>query len=91
MKISLQSENQQKMKSELLDAMEKGIQQDPTNYHKFVETLERYTSMQHLCDKLRSTFGECDNVSFTDQCMVFCCSSNHFSTGIVPTTVHIHW
>ena len=64
---------QQKV-SELLNATETTIRLDPSNYHKFVEALEKDSSMQHLCGKLRSTCGECDNVCLstsTDQCMVF--------------------
>ena len=60
--------------SELLDAIETTIRLDPSNYHKFVEALEKDSSMHHLCGKLRSTCGECDNVCLstsTDQCMVF--------------------
>ena len=59
---------------ELLVATETAIRLDPSNYHKFVEALEKDSSMQHLCGKLRSTCGECDNVCLstsTDQCMVF--------------------
>ena len=59
---------------ELLDATETAIRLEPSNYHKFVEALEKDSSMQHLCGKLRSTCGECDNVCLstsTDQCMVF--------------------
>ena len=60
--------------TELLVATETTIRLDPSNYHKFVEALEKDSSMQHLCGKLRSTCGECDNVCLstsTDQCMVF--------------------
>ena len=60
--------------TELLDATETTIRLDPSNYHKFVEALEKDSSMQHLCGKLRFTCGECDNVCLstsTDQCMVF--------------------
>ena len=60
--------------SVLLDAIETAIRLNPSNYHKFVEALEKDSSMQHLCGKLRSTCGECDNVCLstsTDQCMVF--------------------
>ena len=60
--------------TELLIATETTIRLDPSNYHKFVEALEKDSSMQHLCGKLRSTCGECDNVCLstsTDQCMVF--------------------
>ena len=58
----------------LLVATEATIRLDPSNYQKFVEALEKDSSMQHLCGKLRSTCGECDNVCLspsTDQCMVF--------------------
>ena len=58
----------------LLVATEATIRLDPSNYHKFVEALEKDSSMQHLCGKLRSTCGECDSVCLstsTDQCMVF--------------------
>ena len=41
--------------TELLVATEKTIRLDPSNYHKFVEALEKESSMQHLCGKLRST------------------------------------
>ena len=64
---------QQKV-SVLLDATETAIRLNPSNYHKFVEALEKDSSMQHLCGKLRSKCGECDNVCMstsTDQCMVF--------------------
>ena len=60
--------------SVLLVAIETIIHQNSSNYHKFVEALEKDSSMQHLCGKLRSTCGECDNVCLstsTDQCMVF--------------------
>ena len=60
--------------SVLLVAIETAIHQNSSNYHKFVEALEKDSSMQHLCGKLRSTCGECDNVCLstsTDQCMVF--------------------
>ena len=58
----------------LLVEMDTTIRLDPSNYHKFMEALEKDSSMQHLCGKLRSTYGECDNVCLstsTDQCMVF--------------------
>ena len=54
--------------TELLDATETATRLDPQNFHKFVEELDKDSSMQHLCDKLRSTCGESDNVSTsTDQ------------------------
>ena len=60
--------------SEILAAIETAIQLDSNNFHKFMEVLEKDSSMQHLCGKLRSTYGECDNVCLstsTDQCIVF--------------------
>ena len=45
----------------LLDSVEGQIKMDPQNFYKFVDELERDSPMQHLCDKLRSTCGECDN------------------------------
>ena len=54
----------------LLDAIETMISMDPHNFYKFVGELEKDSPMQHLCDKLRSTCGECDNVcqsTSTDQ------------------------
>ena len=60
--------------SELLDAVEGQIIVDPQNFYKFVDELEKDRPMQHLCDKLRFTCGECDNVclsTVTDQCIVF--------------------
>ena len=56
--------------SELLAAIETMISMDPQNFYKFVDVLEKDSPMQHLCDKLRSTCGECDNVcqsTSTDQ------------------------
>ena len=46
--------------TELLDAVEGQISMDPQNFYKFVDELEKDRPMQHLCDKLRSTCGECD-------------------------------
>ena len=60
--------------SVLLVAIDTTIRLDPQKFSKFVEALEKDSSMQHLCGKLRSTCGECDNVCLstsTDQCMVF--------------------
>ena len=54
----------------LLDSVEGQIKMDPQNFYKFVDELEKDSPMQHLCDKLRSTCGECDNVCLstsTDQ------------------------
>ena len=47
-------------RNELLDAVERQIRADPQNFYKFVDELEKDSPMQHLCDKLRSTCGECD-------------------------------
>ena len=60
--------------SVLLVTIETTIKQNSSNFDKFVKALEKDSSMQHLCGKLRSTCGECDNVCLstsTDQCMVF--------------------
>ena len=48
-------------RNELLDAVERQIRVNPQNFYKFVDELDSSdSSMQHLCDKLRSTCGECD-------------------------------
>ena len=57
-------------RTELLDAVERQIRVDPQNFYKFVDELEKDSPMQHLCDKLRSTCGACDNLCLstsTDQ------------------------
>ena len=46
--------------STLLDATETMISLHPQNFYTFVDELEKDSLMQHLCDKLRSTCGECD-------------------------------
>ena len=46
--------------SELLAAVEGQIIVDPQNFYKFVDELEKDRPMQHICDKLRFTCGECD-------------------------------
>ena len=54
----------------LLDTVEIQISLDPCKFNKFVDVLEEDRSLQHLCDELRSTCGECDNVCLstsTDQ------------------------
>ena len=63
-KITQLSLTEQKV-STLLDATETVISLDPQNFYKFVNELEKDSPLQHLCDKLRSTRGECGNV-----CMV---------------------
>ena len=49
--------------SVLLDASETMINMDPRSFYKFVGELEKDRPMQHLCDKLRSTCGECDKAT----------------------------
>ena len=54
----------------LLDTVEIQISLDPLKFDTFVKELRKDRPMQHLCDKLRSTCGECDNVclsTLTDQ------------------------
>ena len=46
----------------LLDSVEGQIKMDPQKFYKFVDELEKDSPMQHLCDKLRSTCGECDSM-----------------------------
>ena len=58
---SLERPTQQR--TELLDAVERQISLNPQIFYKFVNELEKDSPMQHLCEKLRSTCGECDNVS----------------------------
>ena len=43
---------------QLLDAVEKVIQQDKQNFYKFADVLEKNQSMQHLCGKLKVACGE---------------------------------
>ena len=51
---------------ELLEEIEISLRLDHTKFLRFVENLRKEnannTSVQELCDNLRSTFGECDNV-----------------------------
>ena len=61
-KISDVTLTQQQKVLELLNATETVIRFNPENFHKFVDELKKDSPMQHLCDKLRSTCGECDNV-----------------------------
>ena len=71
---SLKNPVQQMVK--LLDTVEIQISLDPLKFVTFVNELEKDRTMQHLCDKLRSTCGECDNVcqsTSTDQW----CSAMH--------------
>ena len=46
--------------STLLDVTETMIILNPQNFYKFVVELEKDSPMQHLCDKLRFTCGECE-------------------------------
>ena len=60
--------------SNLIDAIQASIQLEPQNFYKIVNELERDSSLKEVCDKMRPTCGECDNVCLstsTDQCMVF--------------------
>ena len=60
-KISELALTEQKV-SELLNATEAMIRVNPQKFYKFVDVLEKDSALQDLCDKLRSTCGECDNV-----------------------------
>ena len=62
--------------SELLEEIEISLRLDLRKFFSFVENLRKENAdnplAQQLCHNLRSTRGECDNVSTsTDQCMVF--------------------
>ena len=50
---------------QLLDAVEGQIKVDSRKFYKFVDELEKDSSMCHLCDKMRSTCGE----PFDNACM----------------------
>ena len=41
--------------SELLDAMEEVINSDPGNFYKFIDVLEKDSTMWTICNKLWST------------------------------------
>ena len=59
-----------KQRTKLLEALERQISLDPQKFYKFVDELKKDKPMQHFCDKLRSTCGECDNACLstsTDQ------------------------
>ena len=58
----------------LLDTVKIQISLDPDVFYKFVDVLEKGSSMQHLCDELRSTCGECDNV---------CLSIHQLTSGVL--------
>ena len=67
---SLKKPVQQVIVRKLLDTVEMQIIIDPLKFDTFVSELRKDRPMQHLCDKLRSTCGECDNVCLstsTDQ------------------------
>ena len=61
-------EKPQQIVKQLLDTVKIQISLDPDVFYKFVEVLEKSSSMQQLCDKLRSTCGECDNVCLSISC-----------------------
>ena len=56
--------------TELLDAVQTSIQLDPQNFYKFLNELEKDSSMQHLSGKLRATCGECDNVCLSTSTII---------------------
>ena len=61
----------------LLDTVEIQISLDPLKFDTFVNELR---PMQHLCDKLRSTCGECDVSEYMCQLtsgVLAWCSSTH--------------
>ena len=68
---SLKKPGEQIKVQKLLDIVEIQISIDPLKFDTFVTELRKDSQpMQHLCDKLRSTCGECDNVCLstsTDQ------------------------
>ena len=43
---------------QLLDAVEGQIKVDSRNFYKFVDVLEEESTMCHLCDKMKLTYGE---------------------------------
>ena len=65
--------------SDLLDEIEISLRLDVRKFFSFVENLRKEnagnSSVQRLCDDLRSTCGECNIFMFdtasTNQCMVF--------------------
>ena len=65
----------------LLDSVEGQIKMDPQNFYKFVDELEKDSPMQHLCDKLRSTCGECDNVCLST-------STDQWCSGVAQLKSH---
>ena len=67
---SLKKPVQQTVK--LLDTVEIQIGLDPCKFDCFVDELEKDSPMQHLCDKLRSTCGECDNVCLSTSTAQWC-------------------
>ena len=58
-----------KSSSCMLDYVEIEISMDPLKFHMFVDELKKDSAYptHHLCDKLSSTFGECDNAC--DNCV----------------------
>ena len=70
-------------RTELLDAVERQISLDPQNFYKFVDELEKDSPMQHFCDKLRSTCGECDNV-----CLSTSTDHDQWCSGVAQLKSH---
>ena len=80
--------------SELLNATKAMIRVNSHNFYKFVGMLEKTsTPLQHLCDKLRSTCGECDNVcqsTSTDQwCSGVAQLQLHTATQLVSSQIDL--
>ena len=69
-------------RNELLDAVERQIRVDPQNFYRFVDELEKDSPMQHLCSKLRSTCGECDNVCLST-------STDQWCSGVAPSAIRM--
>ena len=74
----------------LLDNVKKQISMDPLKFNTFVNVLrkakDRQRTTKFLCDKLRSTCGECDNVCLSTStdlwCSGVCIDKMKFDTAI---------
>ena len=80
--FSLKKPVQQVVK--LLDTIEIQISLDPHKFYKFVNELEKDRPMQHLCDKLRSTCGECDNVCLSTSTDQWCSGVAQLKSSYMP-------
>ena len=76
------SERPPQQRNELLDAVERQIIVNPQIFYKFVDELEKDSPMQHLCSKLRSTCGECDNVCLST-------STDQWCSGVAPSAIRM--